>query len=216
MASLFALPSSRADRPSGSQDVSPATRLAQASDAELCELASQGDLPARSELFVRNKRGVARIIASLLGPDAEGEDVVHETFLRAFALLDRCGANEAIEQLGPWLRGVAVFVAREWLRKKARRRWSLFEDVPERPTHEVPAGVRDALRETFEVLARLPVDDRLAFSLRYIEGLEITELALAMDLSLSTSKRRLRAAEERFRALAAKRPNLREYLEADS
>ncbi len=181
-------------------------------DAELAELGAQGDAAAQSEIFVRHKHSVARTVAALLGPEAEIEDLVHETFLRAYP---RMRDLESAARLGAWLRGISVLVSREWLKKKARRRWTLFDVVPEMPAREVSHGARDALRDTFDVLARLPVDERLAFSLRYIEGLELEALALSMDISVSTAKRRLRDAERRFRALAAKRPSLHEYLQDD-
>jgi RNA polymerase sigma-70 factor (ECF subfamily) len=63
------------------------------------------------------------------------------------------------------------------------------------------------------VLGRLPVDDRIAFSLRFIEGLELTEVARACGVSLNTIKRRLDRAERRFVALAAREPSLREWLD---
>lgn len=182
------------------------------SDADLAELGAEGDASAQSEIFVRHKQAVARTVAALLGPEAEIEDLTQETFIRAYP---RMGELESGARLGAWLRGIAVLVAREWLKKKARRRWSLFEVLPDVPAREVSHGTRDALRDTFDVLSRLPVDERLAFSLRYIEGLELEAIALSMDMSLSTAKRRLRDAEKRFRALAAKRPSLHEYLDDD-
>jgi RNA polymerase sigma-70 factor (ECF subfamily) len=180
------------------------------SDADLAELGADGDAAAQSEIFVRHKHGVARTIAALLGPDAEIEDLVHESFMRAYP---RMRELESSSRLGAWLRGIAVLVSREWLKKKARRRWTLFEELPDVPATEISHTTRSALRDTFDVLSRLPVDERLAFSLRYIEGLEMEALALSMDMSVSTAKRRLRDAERRFRALAAKRPSLHEYLD---
>ena len=210
MATLLPFSTER-DRKSGVAGGGPSPAApSELSDAELVTRAESGEAAAEGEIYVRHRRGVARTIAALLGPEAETEDLVHETFMRAYQKL---GELESDAKLGAWLRGIAVFVAREWLKKKARRKWSLFEVLPDLPTRETPEGVRDALRDTFDVLARMPVDERLAFSLRYIEGLEIDALALAMDMSPSTAKRRLRDAEARFRGLCAKRPSLREYLE---
>jgi RNA polymerase sigma-70 factor (ECF subfamily) len=198
-------------RPSRQGEPAPASarRHIESGDDALCALARDGDHAARSEIFVRYKLPIARTIAAIIGPDAEAEDLVHETFLRAF---DRLDDVESAARLGSWLRAFAVFVSREWLRKKARRRWLLFADVPESPAPSLADGMRDAVRDAFTVLDKLPVDERTAFSLRYVEGLEIEELALAMDMSVSTAKRRLRAAEERFQTLAVTRPSLREYV----
>ena len=59
-----------------------------------------------------------------------------------------------------------------------------------------------------EALAVLSSDERIAFSLRHLEELELTEVASACGVSLSTVKRRLKRAEERFDALALRDPRL--------
>jgi RNA polymerase sigma-70 factor (ECF subfamily) len=49
------------------------------------------------------------------------------------------------------------------------------------------------------ILDSMNVDDRLAFTLRHLEGLELTEVAATLKMSLSTAKRRLWRAEAEFR-----------------
>jgi RNA polymerase sigma-70 factor (ECF subfamily) len=59
----------------------------------------------------------------------------------------------------------------------------------------------------------MPTDLRIVFSLRFIEGMELKEMATACDVSLATVKRRLAAAEERFLDLARKEEALRPWIE---
>ena len=48
----------------------------------------------------------------------------------------------------------------------------------------------------YEVLESLPVDERIAWSLRYLEGEPLDAIAAACGCSLSTAKRRVGAAKE--------------------
>jgi RNA polymerase sigma-70 factor (ECF subfamily) len=74
----------------------------------------------------------------------------------------------------------------------------------------------EALRATYAVLEQLAVDERIAFVLRFIEGMELKEGAVACSVSLATFKRRLARAEERFTELARSSPVLRDWLEGGS
>ena len=80
----------------------------------------------------------------------------------------------------------------------------------------MPEGVRQALREVYAVLDRMPVDERLAFALRLIDGMPLAEAAAAMRVSLATFKRKLQRAERRFLSEVERSPNLREYMQEGS
>ena len=72
---------------------------------------------------------------------------------------------------------------------------------------------REALRRAYAILDTLSADDRIAFCLRNIEGMELLDVARACDTSLSTVKRRLERAEHRFLVLARREPALQSWLE---
>ena len=59
----------------------------------------------------------------------------------------------------------------------------------------------------------LPDDERMAFSLRFISEMQLTEVAAACRVSLATVKRRLARAESRFVDAAKDHPALRERLQ---
>lgn len=63
----------------------------------------------------------------------------------------------------------------------------------------LPAETRAELAALDRALATLPSRERLAWMLRHIEGLELTEVASACDASLATIKRWLAHAEARVR-----------------
>jgi RNA polymerase sigma-70 factor (ECF subfamily) len=54
----------------------------------------------------------------------------------------------------------------------------------------------------------MPVDLRIPFALRFVDGMELRDVAEACDCSLATVKRRLASAEKRFLALANRDPAL--------
>jgi RNA polymerase sigma-70 factor (ECF subfamily) len=185
-----------------------------ASDAELVGALRGGAHAAAVALFDRHGKHVERLLYSLLGPEPEAEDLLHEVFLRAIQ-----GIRELDEpaKLRGWLTGITVHTAREHIRKRVRRRWlSFVAEVPEplpAPLCVAAEEVTEATRCTFEVLRGMTADDRVVFSLRFIEGMEMAAIAVACDVSLSTAKRRLKEAEAHFVARARRFPALRPWIE---
>lgn len=184
------------------------------SDAALVEGIRAGQVSARAALFDRHAAHVQRVLARVLGHDPDLADLVQDVFVRAFAGID---ALEDPAVLRGWLTSIAVFTARGCIRRRTVRRWlgllPAREEPPEvaavTPTEDVSA----ALRATYAVLARLPADERIAFALRFVDGMELTDVARAAGTSLATIKRRLARAEQRFLALARREPALREWIE---
>ena len=169
--------------------------------------------PGAVALFYdRHAPHVLRSLRAALGSDSEIPDLLQEVFIRA---LDRIGEVEDRERLRAWLGTIAIFVARAHIRRKVRRRWlGLLSPERTNPHHVEPPSseARFALREIYAVLEQLPVNDRLAFALRFIEGMTLSDAAEASRVSLATFKRRLSRAERQFLAAAAKRPLLEPWL----
>jgi RNA polymerase sigma-70 factor (ECF subfamily) len=188
--------------------------LVERSDAEIVGALRGGTNAAAVTLFDRHARHVERLLFSLLGPEPDAEDLLHEVFLRA---IEGIGDLEAPAKLRSWLTGITVHTAREHIRKRVRRRWlSFVAEVPEptpMPARTATEEVTEATRCTFEVLHGMSPDDRVIFSLRFIEGMEMAEIAMACDVSLSTAKRRLKDAERHFLARARRLPALEPWIE---
>jgi RNA polymerase sigma-70 factor, ECF subfamily len=182
-----------------------------AADALLVAEVRGGSSAASALLFDRYAAHVERLLFSLLGPESEVEDLLHEVFVRAF---EGIGDLEDPGRLRSWLTGIAVHTAREWIRRRVRRRWLRFvEELPDPPSPPPNEEVNEATRCAFDVLKAMSTDDRVIFSLRFIEGMEMGEVAVACDMSLSTAKRRLKDAEKHFLARARRFPPLRPWIE---
>jgi RNA polymerase sigma-70 factor, ECF subfamily len=184
----------------------------QGDDNKLVEALCNGHPGAAAHLHARFAPQMSRVLFRLLGPDSELEDAVHDTFVQALESIHRLRDPES---LGPWLTGVAVFTAKRQMQARARRRWLLFrppEEIPERATVDPAPEAIDALRSIYSILRKLPPDERIAVTLRFVEGMTLPEAAAASRLSLSTFKRRLARGEKKFRAMAAHEPALEDWL----
>jgi RNA polymerase sigma-70 factor (ECF subfamily) len=170
---------------------------------------------AKAALFDRYAGHVERVVYHVLGVDSEIKDVLHDSFVNAFASIHGLSDPSALKA---WLSRVAALTARKVLRTRSRRAWlRLFSDAAQEERYEpvvYGSSVEDmqTVRETYAVLDQMPVDERMVFTLRFIEGMDLIEVAAACDVSLATVKRRLRRAEERFNRMAARRPVLAEQL----
>jgi RNA polymerase sigma-70 factor (ECF subfamily) len=158
---------------------------------------------------------MVRILARILGQNQDLEDVLHDAFVRALGALKTLADPR---QLDKWMTSVAVLTARTWLQRRWRQRWLTFmppEDLARghEPRAVPQPSVHEALRCTYEVLDRLGTSERIFFSLRFVEGMELEAIATACRTSLTTVKRRLKRAETRFVAIARNHPALAEWVE---
>jgi RNA polymerase sigma-70 factor, ECF subfamily len=163
-------------------------------------------LPAARREVVHRYGGLVRtILIRLLGSGdsdrADRQDLLQDVFLRVFEGIDQLERPEALKA---WVSRIAVFVAREHIRRLRRRRWLLFfGDPPDAPAPATAGeGLREAVRCVYALLARLPVDERLVLALHTFEGMELQEIAPMCGLSYATARRRLKSARSRFTKLA--------------
>jgi len=168
-----------------------------------------GGHPAAAVAF--HERFAARVHAVLyrmLGADQELEDTVHDVFVRALEALPNLRDPAALDS---WVMGVTVRTARTRLQRRARRWWLRLMPTETVPEVAVPArdpAADEALRATYRILDRLPVDERIALVLRFAAEMTIAEAAKAAHVSLATLKRRVGRAERRFLELARAEPAL--------
>lgn len=172
----------------------------------------RGDEGAAAALFHEYAPLVERTIARILGVDNDLPDAMQEVFLRALRSVHHLRDPQALTD---WLLQITVYTSTDWIRKRTRKRWLLFSDpvTLEHPANDsVDETGREALRATYAVLDRMSIEERTVFALRYIDGMELAQLAVACDCSLATIKRRLSRASARFEALAKREPALEPWL----
>jgi RNA polymerase sigma-70 factor (ECF subfamily) len=181
-------------------------------DAELLDALSAKHPGAVAVFYDRHASHVQRALRSALGPDDDLPDLLQEVFLRALAGIREL---ESLDRVRSWLTTIAIFTARAHIRRRVRRSW-LGVFSPQRTaasqTEPAPMEARDALRATYAVLDELPVNERLAFVLRFVNGMTLPEAAEACGCSLATFKRRLTRAERLFLERAQKNAALSPWL----
>jgi RNA polymerase sigma-70 factor, ECF subfamily len=181
------------------------------SDAEAVARARSGDTEAFRVLVERYSPLVHRVAHRLTGSEHDADDVVQETFLRAYRRLD---LFEDRAQFGSWLYRIAANCAYDVLRGRRRdeRRFEVSDDdtpadqdrfPSEDPSPERLAFGAEVRRRMEAALTRLSPAERSAFVLRHFEGFSIEEIGRTLDLDTSATKHSIfRAVQKVRRALA--------------
>lgn len=172
----------------------------------------QRDPSAIAKLFDRYSPSIHRILVRIVGSDdPESSDLLHDTFLRAVQNVRRLRNPQALKS---WLRRIAVFTAQEWLRQRKRMGYPRPPVLDsERTAVSASPEAREAVRALYRLLDVLPEDERVVFVLRFVERMELAEIAEICGVSFSTVRRRIGRAERRFLDALPQEPALEERLE---
>jgi RNA polymerase sigma-70 factor (ECF subfamily) len=180
-------------------------------DEALVALARQHDDTAVRTLIRRHNQRLFRAARSIVHTDAEAEDVVQETYVRAFTHLD---AFRGESRLSTWLTRIAL---NEALGRMRRRRPTVDIDSLDLETDDATSRVlpfpspsaapnpeAGAAREEIRVVLEravdtLPDDFRTVFVLRDVEGLNTEETAEQLGILPQTIKTRLFRARRLMR-----------------
>ncbi len=183
-------------------------------DTELVARVRAGSEAAFEELFNRHRRRVAFIINRFFTRREQVEDVVQDTFVKAFFALDSFGGAHD-KSFPAWLARIATNAAYDELRRTARRHES---ELTEEETSHLEANLRaegegSDIENTLisrdlanKLLARLDPEDRLVLTL--LNGEEATVKEVAELTGWSIAKVKVRA----HRARSALRRTLHKFL----
>ncbi len=191
----------------------PRSEVRELSETELVELARQGGENAIRTLIERNNQRLFRAARSVLHNDGEAEDVVQETYVKAFTAL-KSFRGEA--SFSTWLTRIALNEAVSRLRR--RRKNSDLDALDQAvsadaglvslfPLSLVPLpadteAARSEMRQMLETaIDGLPEGFRTVFVLRDVEGLSTEETAAYLTLKPETVKTRLHRARRMLRAV---------------
>jgi RNA polymerase sigma-70 factor, ECF subfamily len=179
------------------------------SDAELVARARARDEAAIRSIMQANNRRLYRLARGILRNDSEAEDVVQETYVRAFTHLESFRGDSS---LATWLARIAM---NEALGRLRRQRPSvdlgtLAPGVLEAQIIQFPLSAPSedpeksmAQREIQQVVEHaideLPEAFRIVFITRVIEGMNIEETADILGLKPETVKTRLHRARTMLR-----------------
>lgn len=165
-------------------------------DAELVERFKSGEKPVFEELFTKYQDMVFNIAWSMSGNRELAEDITQEAFVRAYLGLPAFRGKSAFKT---WLYRIAVNQALRTRGQFARRieAEQPMEDLmltsDERSPDEA-AEASEMERSVREAIASLPEPQRAVITLRYLEGLELAEVAEVLGSPLGTVKSRIHHA----------------------
>jgi RNA polymerase sigma-70 factor, ECF subfamily len=173
--------------------------------------ARQGDSDAFRSLVETHSRQVFRLAFRMTGNEQDAEDVVQESFLRAYRQL---GRFESRANFGTWLYRIVSNCSVDLMRSRQARHDQVRGDSldqegamelpaadgadPERQAQsaEIERRVQDALRDLSPL-------ERAAFTLRHYEGRSIEEICETLGLGTSAAKHSVFRAVKKLRAALA-------------
>ena len=173
--------------------------VAEVDDRFMAGLARSGDTEAFDGLVGRHTSGIYRLCAGMVGTGDDAEDAAQETFVRAWQSLPR---YEPDRPFGPWLRGIAVKVCQQTLRKRSG---DLKRQTPltgrEADTVAADSGESSPLAdEVMNALADLEDSYRLPLILFYLRDGSVAEVAQALGLTPGATRVRLHRGREMLKA----------------
>jgi RNA polymerase sigma-70 factor (ECF subfamily) len=180
-------------------------------DVALVSAARDGDGGACFRIWSRYASLVSRLVGAYFGPGAERDDLAQEVFLRVFSRLDEVRDPRALRG---FIAGICLGVARNTSRRARIRsilRLSPRGDLPDIPIPGIEDEARQTLRHLWLLLSAASAEDRSLFVCRHVEKMEMSDVAAAHRLNISTAKRRVARMTRRIGAAMQQDAVLADY-----
>lgn len=179
-------------------------------DLELVRSAQAGNMGAFEDLIKRYKTRLTRYLSTILRDAGETEDVVQETFIKAYLGLKGFRGESSFST---WFFRIGINTARRSLVRNRRRHFQLTEPAGDVTGNEQHSGAEtdfdtpESKMETRQfldlldaALDHLPAEQRESFVLRELEGLSYEEIAEKMHCPVGTVRSRIHRARDTIAA----------------
>jgi RNA polymerase sigma-70 factor, ECF subfamily len=182
------------------------------SDAAVVAQVLAGDRDAFRLLVDRHGRTLFRLAYRMTGNQEDSEEIVQETFLRAYKALDKF---EMRANFGTWIYRIAANRALDFLSARKTQMqnkdtYQIVDDPDPESRHEVqleagqPGPDRlvigaEMKSRLAQALARLTPAERVAFTMRHMEGRSIEEISQSLNLKTSAAKNSVFRAVQKLR-----------------
>jgi RNA polymerase sigma-70 factor (ECF subfamily) len=179
--------------------ISPTSATA---DVDLVRAYRGGDERGATVLVGRYATSVGRFLAGAGADSADLDDLVQETFIRAFRALDSWRGEAAFRS---WLLSIASNLLKDQYRRRRGRTVVALEDT-DLAARDDPAATfdaREAERRLIAGLATLPRLQREVFLLRAQQGLDYEAIAQALDTTPGAARVHYHHAVKRLKELVA-------------
>jgi RNA polymerase sigma-70 factor (ECF subfamily) len=167
-------------------------------DAQRVALGCKGDTQALGVLYRKHAPFAINLAARIEGSSRDIEDIVHDAFLRAFERLNDLTDRAAFRS---WLGAIVVHAVRSRMRRGrlmnllGMGKSSEPVDLDAIASSDASPHTRAQIAQIYALLRTLPTDDRIAWTLRAVEGHDLDTVARLTQCSLATVKRRITRAQ---------------------
>jgi len=167
-----------------------------AEDLRIAERIAAGERTLFKELYDRNIHLLYNLARRLAGSSAEADDIVQETFIRAYQKIHLFAGRSS---LSSWIYRICVNIGLEYLRKKK----GTFEDLNDSNCGATEPDQKKMIlrRKLDKAIQLLPEGCRAVFILHEIEGFNHKEIAEQLKLAEGTSKSQLFKARAMLRRI---------------
>jgi RNA polymerase sigma-70 factor (ECF subfamily) len=175
-------------------------------DQLLVERVQAGERQAFDLLVAKYQRRLMRLVSRIVHDPAEAEDVVQETFIKAYRAIRHFRGDSAFYT---WLYRIGINTAKNFLASQSRRTPTSTENDAEQAesfdsgeqlrdinTPESVLASQQIARTVNAAMDALPLDLRTAIVLREIEGMSYEEIADIMACPIGTVRSRIFRARD--------------------
>jgi RNA polymerase sigma-70 factor (ECF subfamily) len=174
-------------------------------DEEVVERVKKGETALFEVLMRRYNQRLYRVTRSILGNDAEAEDVTQDAYVRSYLHLDQFDGRA---RFSTWLTKIAVHEA-----LSRHRKGRMMVEIDAEPgsmeermklESKTPSPEQELLTQTMRIVLEAAVDSlpgiyRSVFMLREVEEMSTAETAECLDISEDSVKVRLHRARALLR-----------------
>ncbi len=169
---------------------------------DLLDSCRNGDQKAQMQIYKLYYKAMYNTSLQIVGNTAEAEDIMQESFLKAFQLLPETNLATGF---GGWLRKIVVNKSLDVVRKRR----IYFEEVDEirddtidESTLETTGeSINDKIKRVRRAMAELPEKYRLVLSLNLLEGYDHDEISSFLGITASTSRAQLSRGKQKLLAI---------------
>ena len=173
-------------------------------DKHLVDRAREGDLHAFDQIVIRHQGMISRCLFRFCPHQADLEDLVQDTFIKAFRKLHLWKPTAPFEN---WLRRIAYNTGHDYFRRCKRtpvtlasrggRDFAYEQELPvDNQDHRHQFQITEQVQQ---LLSHLSADDRHLLTLQYLEDRSLAEVAQITGWSLSKTKVRSFRAKKKLR-----------------
>ncbi|HEX9892431.1 MAG TPA: RNA polymerase sigma factor [Gemmatimonadales bacterium] len=171
-------------------------------DGVLLRRVLEGETRVYARLVERYRERLGRYALRMLGNQADADDALQDTFIRAYRSLSRCNGSDGF---GPWVFGILVNRCRTYAARRALTEGIMVRSEVALATASVESSEgRDTLRDAIQrALRQLPPEQREAFLLKHVDDLSYETMETVTGVRSATLRMRVFRARDELRKLLA-------------